>query len=122
MTTWQSAVAPDAQPRLKVAPSGVRPEAPAVIELMESLGEEFLPYQRSFMADALMVDDRGAYVAAEACLNLPRQCGKTFCAIARVLYGALVEEEKLICLSSHQQATSRESFKNIAAYFENYND
>ena len=39
-----------------------------------------------------------------------------------MLYGALVEEEKLICVSSHQQATSRESFKTILGYFENYTD
>lgn len=55
-------------------------------------------------------------------INVVRQCGKTFCGIARVLYGALVEEERLICLSSHQQATSRESFKNILRYFEDYSD
>ncbi|MGD9622858.1 MAG: terminase family protein [Mycolicibacterium sp.] len=89
---------------------------------MESLGESFLPYQKAFIEDAMMVDEHGEYVAREACLNLPRQCGKTFAGIARVLYGALVEEEALICLSSHQQATSRESFKKILAYFEDFSD
>ena len=122
MTTWQQSAAPDAQPRIRVAPEGARSEAPAMFSLMESLGETFLPYQRAFIEDAMMVDEEGEYVAREACLNLPRQCGKTFAGIARVLYGALVEEEELICLSSHQQATSRESFKNIVAYFENFND
>src|SRR5262245_41294219 len=99
LTTWQQSAAPDAKPRLRVAPDGVRSEAPAVFELMESLGESFLPYQREFMSDALMVDDRGAYMAQEACIACVRQVGKTFCGIARVLYGALVEEEQLICLS-----------------------
>lgn len=89
---------------------------------MESLGETFLPYQREFLTDAMMVDDHGAYVAQESCIACVRQVGKTFCGIARVLYGALVEEEKLICLSSHQQATSRESFKNILRYFEDFDD
>lgn len=122
LTTWQHDAAPDAQPRIRVAPVGVRSEAPAMFELMESLGETFLPYQREFITDAMMVDGQGEYIAREAVLNLPRQCGKTFAGIARVLYGALVEEEELICLSSHQQATSRESFKNIAAYFEDHAD
>jgi len=44
---------------------------------MESLGQSFLPYQRDFLHDAMLVDDEGAYMAQEACLNLPRQCGKT---------------------------------------------
>lgn len=110
------------KPLLRVAPDGVRSEAPAVFELMESLGENFLPYQRDFMTDAMVVDESGGYVAESAAINVARQNGKTFCGIARVLYGALVEEEKLICLSSHQQATSRESFKNILRYFEDFND
>ncbi len=100
----------------------MRSEGPAVFELMESLGESFLPYQRDFLTDALMVNEAGEYVAGASCVNVVRQCGKTFCGIARVLFGALVEEEKLICLSSHQQATSRESFKNILAYLENFDD
>jgi hypothetical protein len=93
-----------------------------VFELMASLDEEFLPYQKAFLTDALMVDEHGSYVAQESCLSCVRQVGKSFCGIARVLYGALVEEEQLICLSSHQQATSRESFKNILRYFEDYSD
>jgi hypothetical protein len=42
--------------------------------------------------------------------------------VPRALAGALLFGEKVIVCSAHQQATSRELFRALAGFFENYDD
>jgi hypothetical protein len=64
----------------------------------------------------------GLWAAETVGVNTARQNGKSTICVARALTGALLFDEKTIVCSAHQQATSRQLFRALAGFFENYDD
>ena len=52
--------------------------------------------------------------------NLARQNGKTLVLIGLALFGAVILGEPTVILSAHQQATSRQLFRTLVGFFDNY--
>lgn len=81
--------------------------------LMKAAGVTLLPWQRLVLDDWLAEDERG-WVHSTGALVVPRQNGKTWALIARMLYGLfLVESERLILYSAHQFKTAEETWRIV---------
>lgn len=109
-------------PRLRVAPAYDTNDFEDVCDLSATYGRQLDPWQRDFMHDACGVLADGSWSAPTACLNAPRQSGKSFCIVARALAGVLLFGERLVIVSAHEQRTSRLMFDDLEGLFANYDD
>ena len=107
-------------PRIRVAPPAARNDAAEVIDLMAAYDVVFDDWQIDALAVGCGVGDDGRWAAPTVGLNLARQNGKTLVLIGLALFGAVILGEPTIILSAHQQATSRQLFRTLVGFFDNY--
>ena len=107
-------------PRIRVAPPAARNDAAEVVDLMAAYGVALDDWQIDALEVGCGVGDDGRWAAPTVGLNLSRQNGKSLLLISRALAGAVLFSEPTIILSAHQQATSRQLFRTLAGFFENY--
>lgn len=75
------------------------------------------PWQRDLLYQMLARDKDGLLVHKTCSVSVPRQNGKGVLIEARVLYGAIVLKEDIIC-TSHHMATTLSTFNRICSYLE----
>ncbi len=100
------------EPRIEWTPPGSpHPDQEAVLDFAEAAGFTLQEWQSRVLGDSLLEKRPGKWASFENALVVPRQNGKTELAIARVLAGALVLEEKLVIYTAHLARTSEEVFR-----------
>ena len=117
-TSSPSAVAP----RLRTSPPAPRNDAHLVAELAAAYGTPLDPWQTDVLEAGCGVRSDGSWAARTVGVNIARQNGKSVILVMRALAGAMLFGEKVIVASAHEQKTSRVLFRNLVAYFDNYND
>jgi hypothetical protein len=78
-----------------------------IVDLAGSVGLGLDPWQQDVLVDSTRTVG-GQWSSFENVVIVPRQNGKTFLAIARILAGALLFDEKLILYSAHEHRTAVE--------------
>ena len=111
-----------ASPKLRLAPPAVRNDAHCIAELAAGYGTPLDPWQVDVLEAGCGIREDGSWAARTVGANISRQNGKSVVLVVRALAGALLFGEKVIICSAHEQKTSRVLFRNLLAYFENYND
>lgn len=81
--------------------------------LMRAAGVQMMAWQRDVL-DAWLAETDAGWVHSTGALIVPRQNGKTWALVARMLYGLfLVESERLILYSAHQFKTAEETWRIV---------
>lgn len=107
------------RPRIEVYPEDriTGTYGPDAVALMERAGKSLDPWQGDSVGIILAVDEDRLWVCYEYCELCSRQNGKGVILEARVLYGFLVLNEKLILWSAHEYKTAKQAFKRMKALF-----
>lgn len=94
-----------------------------VEKFMKAYGQavQLDPWQRDILYQMLARDMDGFLVHKTCGISVPRQNGKGVIIEARVLYGAIVLKEDIICTSHHMQ-TTKSTFARICSYLEDPNN
>lgn len=94
-----------------------------ILRFMEAYGRtvQLDPWQRDLLYQMLARDTDGLLVHKTCSVSVPRQNGKGVLIEARVLYGAIVLKEDIICTSHHMQ-TTKSTFARICSYLEDPNN
>jgi hypothetical protein len=82
----------------------------SAVMLAKALGYKLLPWQSEVLTLSACTDRSGLWKAFENVIIAPRQQGKSFVVIPRVLAGALVYGERLIVYSAHENKTAQETW------------
>jgi hypothetical protein len=90
----------------RLLPPGT-PDASGVA-LAGKLGLRLYPWQQEVLSESARTDAEGRWSAFENVVMVPRQNGKSFFVIARVLAGALIYGERLLLYSAHEYRTAQE--------------
>lgn len=109
-------------PRVRLAPPAARNDAEFIVELAAAYGTEFDPWQLDVLEAGCGRLDDGSWAAETVGCNVARQNGKSVILVARALAGLLVFGEKTIACSAHRQGTSRELFRALKSFFDNFDD
>ena len=114
-----SIVAGAQEPRISLVPDYVASTGPDAIELAALAGLHLDPWQQLVLTHSLGERSDGKWAAFEVGLVVPRQNGKGSILEARELAGLfLIDEERLIIHSAHEQATSTEHFRRLLGLIE----
>lgn len=108
------------RPRIEVYPEDqiVGTYGPDAVALMERAGKPLDEWQADSVRILMAVDSAGIWVCYEYCELVSRQNGKGVILEARVLYGFLRLNEKLILWSAHEHKTSMQAFRRMCDLFE----
>jgi hypothetical protein len=93
-----------------------------VVDLMAAYGVALDDWQIDVLKAGCGVTRAGRWAAETVAVNVSRQNGKSMICVARALTGVLLFDEKTVVCSAHQQATSRQLFRALAGFFENFDD
>jgi hypothetical protein len=117
LTRSNSAVKPNfgvQTPRIEwVPPGSPHPDQEAALEFAEAADFTLQDWQNHVFSSSLLEKRPGKWASFENGLVVPRQNGKTELAVARMLAGALVLDERLIIYTAHLAKTSEEAFRRI---------
>ena len=117
MTRSDSAAKPNfgvQTPRIEWTPPGKpHPDQEAVLEFADAANFTLQEWQNRVLAASLLEKRPGKWASFENGLVVPRQNGKTELAVARMLAGALVLDERLIIYTAHLAKTSEEVFRRL---------
>ena len=117
MTRSNSAAKPNfgvQTPRIEWVPPGTpHPDQEAALEFAEAADFTLQDWQNHVFGNSLLEKRPGKWASFTNGLVVPRQNGKTELAVARMLAGALVLDERLIIYTAHLAKTSEEAFRRI---------
>ena len=113
---------PAVAPRVRLAPPAARNDAHLLVELADAYGIGLDPWQTDLLEAGCGVREDGLWAAPTVGCNVSRQNGKSVALTIRALGGATVFGEKTIACSAHRQGTSRELFRALKGFFDNFDD
>lgn len=91
------------------------------VALAESVGFHLDSWQRDVLKDWLREGPDGRWLHRRGVLIQPRQNGKSHVAVARVLYGLFLNDERIL-LSAHRFGSAQNLFRMLADVVENSPD
>ena len=107
---------------MRLAPQAARNDAHLLVELAAAYGTELDPWQVDVLEAGCGVREDGSWAAETVGCNVARQNGKSVILVIRALAGLLLFGEENIACSAHRQGTSRELFRALRGFFDNYDD
>jgi hypothetical protein len=112
-----------ATPRYRVVPKRTRSLGPDIVRFGSEHGVELDDWRADALDAFSGVHGRKRQWASPTnVLVCPRQNGKTWILVLRALYGLFVLRKRVILFSSHQWATSNESFRVVKDLIESNPD
>lgn len=102
-------------PRIRIEPPRISTDGTGAAMLMQAYGVTLDEWQQ-LVLDCWLGRDAAGYTVITAGLSVPRQNGKNIIAEARVLYGLLVNGERILW-TAHQVRTYKKAFNRLAAMF-----
>lgn len=85
----------------------------SAVKLARHAGMSLFPWQEEILTESARLNAEGRWSAFEVCAIVPRQNGKSYLILARVLAGALVYGERLILYSAHEYRTAQEVWRTL---------
>lgn len=112
------------RPRIEVYPEDqiAGTYGPDAVALMERAGKALDEWQAESVRILMAVDSAGIWVCYEYCELVARQNGKGVILEARVLYGFLRLNERLIMWSAHEYKTAKKAFTRMKELFAKLGD
>lgn len=105
------------EPRIRVEPEYMATDGDGAAALMKAYAVTLDRWQR-LVLDAWLAKDSHGYIVTTGGISAPRQNGKNAIAEGRVLYGLLVNNERIIW-TAHLGRTARRAFLRLASIFTN---
>ncbi len=106
-------------PRLFHVPESVsRADADDCVYVASQYGLVPDPWQALVLDGWLGVDGDGRYSSPRCGLSVPRQCGKTALLEARILYGMVAVNERVL-FTAHEMRSAQRAFRRLLHYFDN---
>lgn len=103
-------------PRIRIEPPRVATDGTGAAMLSKEYGLTLDPWQEMVLDCWLGTDAGGKYTVTTGGLSTPRQNGKNCVCESRVLFGLLVNGEKILW-TAHQVRTYKRAFLRLAAIF-----
>lgn len=80
------------------------------VRIADALGYNLIPWQQEVLTLSTCSDRSGLWKSFENVIIAPRQQGKSFLVIPRILAGLLVYGERLVVYSAHEYRTAQETW------------
>lgn len=112
----------DVAPTRRLAPDRISSFGPRARALAREAGLACMPWQDLVIDDWLGTRADGRWAARECGLAVPRQNGKSICAVVRILAGLYLFREETIVYTAHQVDTALEIFGRVVRIVQNNPD